>query len=338
MSTGLSLSTNETVTMKKMTVYGLPLNPMPLLEQLRGASFCVSYGTRDKLGKQLEQAIDCVGKDQMLLVDNGAYSAFQSGVDTMNNVEYLDGFAEWASDILDRCPQAVAIIPDKIDGNEEDNRQLALESLGMFDHTRAMGVWHMHESIDYLIWLCESFGHVGIGSSGEYLNYKKPSWTARIKEAMAAIDAWEAEPDAGNVRPRIHMLKVQSKHHLFDFDSSDSVNVSMNHGRYRKQGEGHVGRLAKRVDDRIQRSAGPEAPHQIARPLDEHVQQYNEDLARATAPGATEADVWMFTYRHGPLPKTAETEERELVALLTAAGYAVSVTDTPAQYELPLAA
>ena len=62
----------------------------------------------------------------------------------------------------------------------------------------------------------------------------------------------------------------------------------------------------------------------------------NEDLARATAPGATEADVWMFKYRHGELPKTPETEERELVDLLTRAGYAVRVTDT--QIELPLAA
>lgn len=195
--------------MKKQVVFGLPLNPMPLIEQLRGASFCVSYGTRGKLGRQLNDAIELVGKDQMLLVDNGAFSAWQSGIDTMNDDNYLDGFAEWASDILDRCPQAVAIIPDKIDGNEEDNRQLALESLGMFDSNRAMGVWHMHESFEYLLWLCESFGHVGIGSSGDYRNFKKPNWTTRIKEAMAAIDAWEAIPDAGNVRPRIHMLRAQ---------------------------------------------------------------------------------------------------------------------------------
>ena len=44
--------------MKKHTIYGLPLNPMPLLDELRGGSFCVSYATRDKLGRQLDQAIE----------------------------------------------------------------------------------------------------------------------------------------------------------------------------------------------------------------------------------------------------------------------------------------
>jgi hypothetical protein len=322
--------------MKKHTVYGLPLNPMPALEQLKGSSFCVSYGTRAKLGKQLDQAISLVGKDQILLVDNGAFSAWEAGVNTMSDDTYLEGFAEWANDILDRSDQAVAVLPDVIDGDEQQNWQLILETMGMFPNDRVMPVWHMHESISYLIHLVESFSYVGIGSSAQYRNFKKPNWTARINEAFAAIAQWEKE--TGEVRPRIHMLRAQSKHHLFDFDSSDSVNVAMNHNRQRvKKGE-TITAFAARINNAIQASAGPEAPHQIAQPLDWHVQSYNEDLARATAPGATELDVWMFNYRHGELPKTPAQEERELVALLTSAGYAVSVADAPAQMELPLAA
>ena len=75
--------------MEKTSIYGLPLNPMPALEQLRGASFCVSYATRNKLGRQLDQAIDLVGEQGILLVDNGAYSAWPAGLNTMNDESYL---------------------------------------------------------------------------------------------------------------------------------------------------------------------------------------------------------------------------------------------------------
>jgi len=264
--------------MKKLTVYGLPLNPMPALEQLQGASFCVSYATRGKLGKQLDQAIELVGEDQMLLVDNGAFSAHQAGVNTMTDDDYLEGFADWANDILRRCPQAIAVLPDVIGGTEEENCQLANETMGMFegDYERVMAVWHMHESLDYLTYLCESFGHVGIGSSGKYWKLGTPEWHARIQEAFAAIEAWEEAGEGAYVRPRLHMLRAQSLAHLYDFDSSDSVNVAMNHGRYRQEGEGHVGRFAKRVDSKIQASCdNQDSAAQVARPLLDHIETTN---------------------------------------------------------------
>jgi hypothetical protein len=269
--------------MKKQTIFGLPLNPMPLLEQLRGASFCVSYGTRGKLGSQLDQAIELVGEDQILLVDNGAFSAHKSGVDTMNDESYLQGFADWANDILDRCPQAVVIVPDVIGGTEEQNSQLVCETMTMLDPERSMPVWHMHESISYLLYLCESFGYVGIGSSGDFWQLGTPKWHARIAEALAAIDQWEHDGEGAYIRPRLHMLRAQSLAHLYAFDSSDSVNVAMNHGRYRKEGDGHIGRFAKRVDDRIQASAGPEAEHQLKRPLLDHVEARNAEAVNFLA-------------------------------------------------------
>jgi hypothetical protein len=174
----------------KTTIYGLPLNPMPALDALKGASFCVSYATRGKLGKQLDQAISLVGEDGILLVDNGAFSAWEAGTDTMNDEAYLEGFAEWANDILDRCPQAVAVLPDVIDGTEQQNAQLVNETTFMFPDERVMPIWHMHESIGYLLHLCEGFGYVGIGSSGDYKSGAGPKWKARMAEAFAAIDKW----------------------------------------------------------------------------------------------------------------------------------------------------
>jgi hypothetical protein len=255
--------------MNKTAIYGLPLNPMPLLEELAGASFCVSYATRNKLGKQLNDAIRLVGQDGILLVDNGAFSLHKQGVSARDE-SYIEGYEAWAGDILARCPQAIAVIPDVIGGTQEENAQLIRET--MLDTDRAMPVWHMHESIEYFLYLCESFNYVGIGSSGDYWQVGSPKWHARITEMFAALDAWERDSDGAYLRPRLHMMRAQSQAHIFGFDSSDSTNVAMNHGRYRAEGQGHVARLAKRASAKIHASSGAEAEHQLKRPLLDHLE------------------------------------------------------------------
>lgn len=250
--------------MKKLAIYGLPLNPQPLLEELAGASFCVSYGTRDKLGRQLDQALNLVGQDGMVLVDNGAFSNFQAGRSSLD-LDYVEGFEAWAETVLARCPQAVAVIPDMIGGTEAENRQLAHET--MIPWERAMFVWHLNESLDQLLWACDSFEWVAFGSAGEYWTAGTPAWHARVAEAFAAIDAWELAGEGANLRPRIHMMRAQAQAHAYPFDSSDSCNVAVNHGRYRAQGQGHVGRFAQRAAAKILASSGPEAEHQIKRPI-----------------------------------------------------------------------
>jgi len=256
--------------MIKTTVYGLPLNPQHLLEQLAGASFCISYATRQRLGKQLDDAIRLVGKQGILLVDNGAFSLWNQGVSTRDE-SYIEAYEAWANDILDRCEQAIAVIPDIIDGTEAENAELVRTT--MLDVDRAMPIWHMHESLEYFLWLCESFSYVGIGSSGEYANVKSPKWHARIAEMFAALEKWEE----GNcyIRPRLHMMRAQEKAHLFDFDSSDSTNVAVNHNRFRRTheiAEGHVAQLAARVSAKITDSCtGIEAEHQEKRPLLDHI-------------------------------------------------------------------
>src|SRR5262245_957101 len=117
-------------TVEKITVYGLPINPRHLLAQLAGASFCVSYWTRDKLGPQLDQAIELVGDrtDSILLVDNGAFSAHKAGIETTSET-YLAGFCEWANRITERCPSAIVVLPDIIGGTHEANWELACEAM-----------------------------------------------------------------------------------------------------------------------------------------------------------------------------------------------------------------
>lgn len=255
--------------LEKTSVFGLPLNPRHLLEELAGASFCVSYATRDKLGSQLDDAIRLVGQDGILLVDNGAFSMHKQGISTRDE-SYQEAYEIWAQEILDRCPQAIAVLPDVIGGTEAENAELINTS--MLDYDRAMPIWHMHESLDYLLHLCEGFGYIGIGSSGEYWQVGSPAWHARIAEMFAAIDAWEATSCGAFIRPRIHMMRAQSMAHLYPFDSSDSTNVAMNHGRYRDQGEGYVAAFAARATAKIAASSGAEAEHQEKRPLLAHVE------------------------------------------------------------------
>lgn len=257
--------------MIKTAIYGLPLNPRHLLDELAGASFCVSYATRDKLGSQLDDAIRLVGRDGILLVDNGAFSLHKQGVSARDE-SYLDDFAAWASDILARCDQAIAVLPDVIGGTEEENRQLIMESPLDLDWGRCMPIWHMHESLDYLRWLCEGFGYIGIGSSGQYWQVGTPAWHARLAEAFAAIDQWVIDSDGCHCRPRVHLMRAQSMAHLYPVDSSDSTNVAMNHGRYKGEGKGHVGRFAKRAAAKIVASSGAEAEHQQKHGLLDHIE------------------------------------------------------------------
>lgn len=262
---------NGVETVHKHTIYGLPLNPAHLLEELDGASFCVSYGTRDRLGKQLDEAIMRVGHHGVLLVDNGAFSMHKKGVSARDEA-YLADYEAWAQDILDRCPQAIAVIPDVIGGTVEENAELVNTTMLPFE--RSMPIWHMHEPLHYLLHLCDAgFDYVGIGSSGDFWQVGTPAWTARINEALAAIDAWEAQGNGGNLRPRLHMMRAQSQAHLFVFDSSDSCNVAMNHGRYKSEGPGYVSRFAGRVSSKIRASAtADEAEHQAKRPLLGHIE------------------------------------------------------------------
>jgi hypothetical protein len=278
---------------QKTPIYGLPLNPRHLLEELAGASFCVSYATRDRLGSQLEDAIRLVGADGVLLVDNGAFSMHKQGISARDE-SYVEAYEAWAFDILARCPQAVAVVPDVIGGTMEENAELVVTTMLPYD--RSMGIWHMHEPVSYLIYLCETFGYVGIGSSGKYWQVGSACWHARIGFAMAAVEAWEKQ--SGNVRPRIHMMRAQSMAHLYEFDSADSTNVAVNHGRYRGEGPGHVARLAERAAAKIVASAGSEAPHQALRPLLDHLEAaawragLEAELAALTDQEAAWAEEW----------------------------------------------
>jgi hypothetical protein len=253
--------------MKKTVIHGLPITPRAKIEELAGGSFCVSYATCSK--RTVDDAIRLVGKDSIVMLDNGAYSHWKAGKGKIN----IDKFETWANEIMARCDNAIAVIPDVIGGSEAENDELI--NTCWLDWDRCMVVWHMHESIKRLLWLCESFNYVAFGSTTDEPGTAK--WHAKMREAFAAIDTWEANCEGAYCRPRIHMMRAQAFAHEYPFDSSDSCTVALGHWRERNAGIG-VRKMAARINKRIQKSAGAESEHQIKRPLMAH-KDASSDLA-----------------------------------------------------------
>lgn len=243
--------------MNKRTVYGLPITPYKLLDELDGNSFCVSYATRKSLGSQLDQAIEKVNQvdDGILLVDNGAFTAWTKGQPLD-----LEGFCKWAADIVDRCPQAVVVVPDVIDGTAAENDAKIFEWSGEkfaagVHFENEMSVWHLDEPLERLGELIEScFYFIAFGSSGEYAKTGTKKWHARIQEAFDYIEKFCAESEGCYARPWVHMMRAQAEAHKYEFDSADSCNVAANHHRYKKTGAGHVARFAERIKNKIDQS------------------------------------------------------------------------------------
>lgn len=229
-------------------VHGLPINGKhngrPAIEALAGGSFLASYWYArpgsNKIGKQVDQAIELVGEDEIFFLDNGAFTAFKNGISIADDAAYLDGYFDWAADVLKRCPQAVAIIPDVIDGDTADNRRMISEAIGSgIDTERLVPVWHLHEDFDYLKDLVEEFNHIAIGSSGDYWKVNSEDWKCRIAKMFGFLDALFEDDEfaAAFVKPRIHMLRGIAVMDAWEFDSADSVNIAVNHNAQKKRGE-----------------------------------------------------------------------------------------------------
>lgn len=157
---------------------------------------------------------------QSFCLDNGAFSAWRSG-----KVYNFDGYQEWADKWLRHPGCDFAIIPDIIDGTEHENDNLIARWWG--SQHRWVPVWHLHESIDRLVRLCEDWPRVAFGSSGDFATIGDKRWWNRIAQAMEEIT-----DDEGFPLIKIHGLRMLDPG-LFSyipFASADSTNVARNIG------------------------------------------------------------------------------------------------------------
>ena len=176
-----------------------------------GRHLCVSYRRPDDLDIICEVA-------SSYFVDNGAFSFWRGG-----EKPDWDAYMEWLG-ALPRHPDFY-IVPDTIDGTEEDNRHL------LFRYGRAHGacpVYHMHESLEYLDMLVRQFPLVALGSSGKWSTPGTPDWWNRMAEMMDVICDTNGKP-----RTRIHGLRMLNPE-IFSripFHSCDSTNAARNNNQ-----------------------------------------------------------------------------------------------------------
>jgi hypothetical protein len=164
---------------------------------------------------------------QSFVIDSSAYTAWKQNIVIDFNDYHSFVRQWWMHPAFD-----FAIVDDVIDGTEADNDALIdawpkdMESVGA-------PVWHMHESLQRLRRLCESFRRVCLGSSGDFATVGTDKWWRRMSEAMPyACD------EAGRPITRLHglrMLDPEVFKHL-PLASADSTNAVRNSSSYARFG------------------------------------------------------------------------------------------------------
>lgn len=195
--------------------HGLPITPSAAaVMAIRVGHAFVSYAHSDQLNLAVDQC-------QSFAIDNGAFSAWKSG----NPIRDWSGFYEWAT-MCHKFPSCdFAVIPDDIDGTEEDNDALVNE----WPLPKWFGapVWHMHESLERLYRLATSFPMICLGSSKEYAVVGTVSWWRRMTEVLKVVCNSDGVPFVRLHGLRMLDCKVFTK---LPLRSADSTNIGRNIG------------------------------------------------------------------------------------------------------------
>lgn len=164
--------------------------------------------------------LECVAECcQSFCLDNSAFSIWRSQGDSPKWSEYY----EWVSEWMRHPGFDFALIPDVIDGTAEENDAM----IDQWPHGKSRGVpvWHLHEPLDRLAWLCDEWPRVALGSSGEWRTPNTKAWWRRMSQAMNA-----ATTESGQAKAKLHglrMLNPDVYRHL-PLSSADSTNAAQN--------------------------------------------------------------------------------------------------------------
>lgn len=182
----------------------------------RDTGALISYARPDQIGKI--SLIRC-----NLVLDNGAFSTWRSNKkgDSFDWQSHWAGYYDFVGSWYSRIDWF--IIPDVIEGSEEENNKLIL-NVPRWLMPKAVPVWHSDESIDRFIQLCTLFDRVAIGCCGPHRSIRSEAWKARMTEAFRAIYIDR------KLHVKIHGLRMLDGRALsqFPFASADSTNVAIN--------------------------------------------------------------------------------------------------------------
>ena len=190
---------------------------------LSGRHALVSFWRPEDIGTAAEVC-------QSFCIDNGAFSAWKSGEPITDWRPYYKFVEAWNN----HPSFDWAVIPDVIDGTEEDNDDLIDEWGNDCCSGRGVPVWHLHESLDRLERLIATHDRISIGSSGEWPTPGVKKWWDRMADAMEVACDSEGRPLA-----RLHGLRMLDPaiFHQLPLASADSTNAVRNSSNYSRFGQ-----------------------------------------------------------------------------------------------------
>lgn len=220
-------SSNEIVHFHGTPVWG---NKGEILRHtVKGAGAFVSYARPDQIKLCLKFA-------KSVWADNGAFSAWKRGL----KIDWTK-FYQWLGLYYHHKNFSFFIIPDDIEGSEEDNNILIRSVPTMFKD-KAVPVWHLHESLEKLDWLCRDFDRIAFGSSGDYATIRTKAWHGRMHEAFNLIH------DKGH-KVKVHGLRMLDGRVLgnYPLTTADSTNLACNIPKYKVKYPRMGGHILDRV-------------------------------------------------------------------------------------------
>lgn len=167
-----------------------------------------------------QQMTLAVSITQSFALDNGAFPLWKSGK-AVNWNEFYAWIEKWR-----HHPRFdFAIVPDVIEGSEEENDALAEQ--WPFPRHQAAVVWHTNESPERLERLARTWPRVAIGSSGQFDVSRPKELLARMADVLPRILTPTGHPIC-----KLHGLRMLNPK-VFEslpLASADSTNVARNIG------------------------------------------------------------------------------------------------------------
>jgi hypothetical protein len=194
--------------------HGTPLTPESAAASVfAGRHAMVSFANPEQMPLVMEVC-------QSASADNGAYPKWRAG----EAVKDWNPFYRWLNQWRLHPSFDWFLIPDVIDGDEEQNDALISECPYKY---AGVPVWHLHENLERLERLSYDWPRIALGSSGQYAQLKTVAWWRRMEEAMAVIC-----DESGRPRTKLHGLRMLDVDVFtrFPFASADSTNVARNVG------------------------------------------------------------------------------------------------------------
>lgn len=184
-----------------------------MLRAMAGRHCMVSYEDH----RQIEDAAEICAS---VVLDNGAFSAWRAG-----RIHDFEGYQLWAQKWIKHPCVEWCVIPDVIDGSEDDNDTFLSD--WQLPPAVSVPVYHMHESLARLERLVWDYPRVALGSSGAYADPGSAEWWERMSAMMEVICDHDGMP-----RCKLHGLRMLDPvifSHL-PLSSADSCNVARNVG------------------------------------------------------------------------------------------------------------